>query len=415
MKSVIVRRETCRLCGGKKHDLILSLAPTPIADAYVQTSQASRKQDVYPLDLFLCAGCGHAQLLDVIDADVLYRDYIYVTTSSLGLGEHFKGYANHVVEKLELSQGARAVDIGSNDGTLLRNFKRLGMNVLGVEPAREIAAQATESGVKTVPEFFTAPLAGQLRKDYGAASVITMNNLFANIDDLQGTAEGIRSLLAPDGVFVFETFYFVDYIENMVFDFMYHEHLCYNTIKPLSAYFKAHGMEIFDVERVPTKGGSIRCYVQLAGGPRSKAPVVAQHIAYEEKLGIHHADSPLFQDFSGRIEAQKQHLRGKIAELKKQGGSIGAYGASATSTTMLYHFGLTDDIDFIVDDNESRQNTLSPGAHIPVVPSSEILRRNPAAIVILAWRYHEPIIRNNESYLKQGGKFLIPLPEFRVV
>ncbi len=410
-KKIISRRQDCRLCGGTTHELILPLKPTPIADAYVPVSKATVRQDVYPLELYLCTGCGHSQLLDVIDPETLYRDYIYVTTSSLGLSGHFGGYADAVCRGIAPRPGSLVMDIGSNDGTLLRHFRRNGMNVLGVEPAREIAHAATRDGVKTIPEFFGSALAKTIRAEYGPATIITMNNLYANIDDLRDVTEGVRSLLAPDGVFVFESFYFVDYIRNMVFDFMYHEHLSYFTIKPLSRFFASLGMEIIDVERVPTKGGSIRCSVQLAGGPRKASPAVAACIRDEETMGIHHHGA-LFKDYYRRIESCKERLKREIASIKSAGKSVGAYGASATSTTMIYHFELMNDLDFIIDDNQSRQGTLSPGCHIPIVANQTLTDHPPAAVVLLAWRYKEAIAAKNRAYLQNGGRFLVPLPEY---
>jgi hypothetical protein len=285
------------------------------------------------------------------------------------------------------------------------------MKVLGVEPAREIANAATREGVKTIPEFFGSAIAKTIRAEHGPATIVTMNNLYANIDDLKDVTEGVRSMLAPDGVFVFESFYFVDYIRNMVFDFMYHEHLSYFTIKPLTRFFASLGMEMINVERVPTKGGSIRCTVQLAGGPRKVSPSVAACIRDEETMGIHE-NGALFKDFQARIENCKARLKKEIATLKNAGKTVGAYCASATSTTMIYHIELINHLDFIIDDNESRQGTLSPGCHIPIVASSTLNERRPAAVVLLAWRYKEPIAKKNHTYLENGGRFLIPLPEF---
>jgi SAM-dependent methyltransferase len=412
-KPILHRRPDCRLCGGTDHELVLRLEPTPLADAYVPASRG-REQQLFPLDLFLCKGCGHSQLLDVIDPEVLYRDYIYVTTSSLGLAEHFGGYAASVLGKLGTSSHSLVVDVGSNDGTLLRHFKGRGMKVLGIEPAREIAASATRDGVETLPEFFGEALAREVRAKHGPASVITMNNLFANIDGLRDVASGVRALLAPDGVFVFETFYFVDYVKNLVFDFMYHEHLSYFTVQPLSRFFGSLGMEIIDVERVPTKGGSIRCMVQLAGGPRQPSPSVAACIAEENAMGIQQPGARVFRQYADRIEGCKRRVRQELDALKSAGKRVAAYGASATSTTLIYHFGLTGDLEFIVDDNPSRQGTVSPGCHIPVVPSTALLEKAPDAVVLLAWRYRDPILKRNRAYLERGGRFLIPLPEFSI-
>jgi len=372
-------------------------------------------QESHPLNLYLCATCGHAQLLDVIDPAVLYRDYIYVTTSSMGLSDHFRGYASHVVEKLKPGPGVLVVDIGSNDGTLLRHFQALGFRGLGVEPAQEIARAAIQSGVETQPEFFTPRLAASLRASHGPAGLITMNNLFANIDDLKGTVTGVRDLLAPDGVFVFETFYFLDYLQNLVFDFMYHEHLSYFTVRPLQHFFASLGMELFDLERVPTKGGSLRCFVQHGGGPRVVSPAVVDLAAEEEALGLQNPGSDVFQTFRARIETQRELVVAELSRLRADGKRIAGYGASATTTTLIYHFGITGQIDYLIDDNPAKQHTLSPGCHLPVYDSTAVAALKPDVILILAWRYSDAIMAQQRAFHERGGRFLIPLPECRLL
>lgn len=413
-KSTCVRRKDCRLCNGLNHHLILSLEPSPLADSYYPMNVDKRKQELYPMDLFLCDQCGHSQILDVVDAESIYRDYIYVTTSSLGLSTHFKEYADWALSKAKCLEGSLVVDVGSNDGTLLSHFKAGGMKVLGVEPAVEIANNATKVGIQTLPDFFTKDFAGKIRSKYGPASIITMNNLFANIDNLQDAVNGVKLLLAPDGVFIFETFYFVNYVENMVFDFMYHEHLSYNTIKPLVRFFDMHHLELIDVHGVPTKGGSIRCIVQLKGGPRKVTSSVQNYIDYEEKIGIQ-KPGKLFREYKQKIQSEKEKLRAELDLLKSQGKKIAAFGASATSTTLIYHFGLVPYFDFLIDENPAKQDTFSPGANLPVYSPSSIMLQKPDAIVILAWRFAEPIMKNYSSFLEMGGEFIIPLPSLKKV
>ncbi len=283
MSLKVYRRTSCRLCNGTNLQLALPLGRTPLADAYV--SSPDIVQETFPLDLYLCHDCGFVQLLDIVSPEGIYIDYIYETVSSLGLVEHFRRYAEQVIDQYQLSSGSLVVDLGSNDGTLLRPFKEQGMRVLGVDPAREIAGKATQSGIETLPIFFNAQTAHEIREKYGRAIIITCNNLFANVDDLDDMVEGIRYLLAPNGVFTFESFYLVDYIQNMVFDFAYHEHLSYFSVKPLLKFFQKHGMELIDAKRIPTKGGSLRYSVQMAGGPRTVEKSVADLEALENQVG----------------------------------------------------------------------------------------------------------------------------------
>lgn len=412
MSASVFRRDNCRLCGSQDIELVLELAPTPVGDAYVSEQRLEEVQETYPVDLFLCKNCGLAQLPDVIDPEILYRDFIYVTSISLGLVEHFQGYVEDVLHRVKPATGSLVIDIGSNDGTVLKFFKQHGMRVLGVEPALEIARKATESGIETLPTFFNAELGQQLKRDRGGAAIVTSNNTFANIDDLADMTAGIRELLAADGVFVFETGYLVDLVKNGVFDNIYHEHLNYFCVKPLEAFFRKLGMELIDIDRVETKGGSLRGTVQLAGGDRAVSPSVKQFIAAETEFGI---DRPeIFKDLATKLYNVKNQLLSLLGDLKAQGKTIAGYGASVGVTTLSYYFELDPLLSFIVDDNPAKHNLFSPGHHIPVFPSEIIYERKPDYLVILAWRYAEPIMKKHQAYLAQGGHFILLWPEIEI-
>jgi SAM-dependent methyltransferase len=413
MPADFYQRSTCRACASTDLSLALPLAPTPLCDAYVQKERLERKQDIYPLDLYLCESCGLVQLVHVVDKEIIYRDYIYVTTSSMGLSDHFESYVDSVLTRMSPPPGSLVVDVGSNDGTLLRAFQSQGMRVLGVEPSTETARAATENGIETIAEFFDAGIADQMVRDSGRAQVITINNLFANIDDLDELMEGVSALLAEDGIFVVESSYLGDLIDNMVFDFIYHEHLSYLALKPLIRFFDRHNMEVVDVERVDTKGGSLRYYAQKRGGGRAVDPGVGELVAYENSLGLDRLET--YGAFSDKIAGLRANLVEALSELKAAGKSIAGFGGSATTTTLIYHYGITEDLAYIVDDNPAKQHTFSPGCHLPVLPSDEIYTRKPDTVVILAWRYAEPIIKNNRRYLENGGQFIVPLPELRLV
>jgi len=413
MAATHYRRDTCRLCGSRNLEIVLHYEPTPPADAYLPANQGHIVQESYPLDLYLCQDCGFSQLCDVLRADSIYVDYIYETKSSLGLVDHFRRYANSVLDRIQPPRGALVVDLGSNDGTLLRPFKERGMNVLGVDPAREIAHDATASGIETWPEFFTADLSRKIRKQRGGASIVTANNIYANVDELGEFTDNIRSLLGSDGVFIFESFYLGDLIENLVFDFIYHEHLSSFSVTPLAGFFRRHGMELIDAERVPTKGGSLRYTVQLEGGPRNVSKTVTDLLAEEEQRGLGRMET--FRSFSTRIEAAKKELRNQLDKLKREGKAIAGYGASATTTTLVYHFGLGDYLDYLVDEYDRKQNTLMPGLHLPVLAPEVLQKRKTDYVVILAWRYVQPILEKNRAFREQGGKFIVPLPKLQII
>ena len=414
MADVIHRRSDCRGCGSPDLELVFSLRPSPIGDAYVTQERLEVPQPSYPIDLFMCKQCGLAQLLDVIDPEILYGEYIYVTASSMGLAEHFSSYVNSVTNRCRLSPGSLVIDVGSNDGTLLREFQKLGMNVLGIEPATHIAAQATADGIKTIGQFFTPALAEQVVAEYGHAKLVTANNVFANIDDLKSWVDAVNKLLADDGVFVFESYYLADLIQNMVFDFIYHEHLSAFSVKPIQALFDRVGLELIAVERVPTKGGSLRYFVQRPQGKRlANDGSVTEMLALEDRMGLYSKETYLA--FASKINGLKEKTREFLAKAKDEGKSVAGFGASITGTTLIYHFEIGGYIDYLVDDNQAKQGRFSPGLHLPVLPTSVLRERKPDYVVVLAWRFAEPFISKNRAYLEGGGRFIIPVPEFKVI
>lgn len=412
MSSAVWRRDACRLCAEKNREIILSLEPTPPGDHYITADQLDKAQERYPLDLAWCPNCHHFELLDVVDPEILYGNYIYNTSISLGLVEHFQQYADAMLDFVKPPEGSLVIDIGSNDGTLLKAFKKRGMTVLGVDPAREVAKMAMADGVETLVTFFSPAVAGEIKEKYQPATIVTANNVFANIDNLTEMIAGIRELLAPDGVFVFETGYMVDMVRQTIVDNIYHEHLSYYGVRPLVSFFQRNGMELVDIDRVDTKGGSLRGVVQLAGGPRQVSPSVKKWSDYEIDLGFHTAEP--FRAFANRVIKVKQDLLQLLNNLKAQGKTIAGYGASVGVTTLLYYFELSDLLSFIVDDNPVRHNRYSPGHHIPVFSSDVLYERNPDYVLVLAWRYFEPIRKRHQKFVDQGGQFIVPLPEVEV-
>ena len=413
MTTPYFRRNYCQLCGSRELTLILSLAPTPPANAFVPESALDQEQECFPLDVFHCEDCHHTQLTDVVDPAVLFENYVYVSGTSPAFVRHFEDYATKVIERFSPSADGLVVDIGSNDGTLLRFFQNAGMRVLGIDPAREIAATATADGIETLPNFFTPALAREIVDARGKAAVVTANNVFAHADDLKSIAEGIAALLAPDGVFVFEVSYLVDVFEDVLFDTIYHEHMAYHSVGPLQRFFNSIGMEFFAAERIPSHGGSLRGYVQLADGPYQNDGSVESLLAVERALGLD--SSATLKDFGARIDRLGKTFTDVIRELQAAGNTIAGYGAPAKATTLLYHFGIEPGtLDFIVDDSPLKQGLYSPGLHIPVVPAEILLERQPDILVILAWNFAEVIMEKNAGFAEKGGRFLVPVPEVRL-
>ena len=352
--------------------------------------------------------------MTIISPNYLFEDYVYVSGTSPVFVKHFEEYAKLVISEFDIHQGSLVVEIGSNDGTLLKYFQDAGMKVLGIDPAIEIAKKATDLGIETMPVFFNAKLAKILRNKRGPASIITANNVFAHVDDLIGFTQGVRELLAEDGVFIFEVSYLVDVFEKTLFDTVYHEHLSYHSVGPLHQFFKAQGLELIEVTRIKTHGGSLRGIVQLSSGNRKVSKSVVNLITLESKLKLDKAYT--LKHYINKIDKLKQKIQLQLYEIKKSGKRIVGYGAPAKATTLMYHFGLGPNIlDFIVDDSPLKQGLYSPGMYIPVFPSSTLYEKNPDYILILAWNFADSIINNHLAFSNAGGKFIIPLPEVVIV
>jgi hypothetical protein len=410
------KRDDCRLCGSTNLEKVLGLTPTPPADSYIPEESLGEQQEVIPLDLYRCESCGHVQMGHVIDAEEVYLNYIYETASTLGLDGHFRECADDVMASFGPEEGGLVIDIGSNDGCLLHCFKEHGMEVLGIDPMPGIAEKASANGVPTLPDFFSESYAKDLKQKYGAASIVTSNNLVADTDNLIEFVKGVRNLMDSKSIFFFETFYLYLQVKNHVWDFTYHEHYSYFTVKPLVGFFKKLGMELIDVKPNLTKGGSMRCTLQLEGGCREIEDSVRGHIELETEMGLHGSNSlEVFRGYQERIDKGKLEYRTLVDALKSEGKKIVGYGASATSTTLIYHYGMQNDFAYLVDDFSAKHNLFSPGAHIPVYESDHIYQDRPDVIVVLAWRYYEKIVQRHQGFLNDGGRIIVPLPEIHEV
>lgn len=414
-EQTVYRRNDCRLCESTDLELALPMRPSPIGDAYLMQEELNERaleQANYPLSLYLCKTCFHLQLPDVVSPKILFENYIYSTSISPGLVTHFTNYANDIMAEIGCPQDGFVLEIGSNDGSLLRAFKQYGMTVLGVDPAKNVAIRATATGIETIPTFFTSALADDIYERYGAADLVAANNVFAHMDNIIDVLKGIERVLAPEGVFVFEVSYLLDMVEKNVFDTIYHEHLSHHSIAPLEAFFNRHGMRLYDIQRVSTKGGSIRCFAKRMSSSRPVKPIVQELIKLEEARGLNRAET--FQAFSAHLDSIKADLLARLSEFKVKGKVIAGYGASTPVTTLISQFELASYLTYLLDDNLIKQGRFSPLHHIPVYASDDIYTRKPDCILILAWQYAERIIQMHEQFLDDGGCFIVPLPEMRV-
>ncbi|RAP31727.1 SAM-dependent methyltransferase [Candidatus Marinamargulisbacteria bacterium SCGC AG-343-D04] len=412
----ILKRRKCCLCYSKDLSLVLKLHETPPANEFVSKDNCHKEQKFYPLDLYQCNSCFHIQLCDVVDRALLFEKYVYVSGTSPVFVRHFEKYANDVSEMIALSSDDLVIDIGSNDGTLLSFFKNKGCRILGIDPAEEIAQKASSNGIETLSLFFNSKQAKYLLESRGKAKLITANNVYAHLNDFHDFTQGVKDLLSMNGVFVFEVSYFVDVFEKNLFDTIYHEHTSYHTILSLKPFLEQLDLQLFHVQRVDTHGGSVRCYVQHVGGPNKLSLSVQQCIDYEIQCGL--ASNKTLMQFGNRINGVKQQLVTLLSDLKSKNKRIAGFGAPAKATTLLYHFGIDENvIDYIVDDSSLKQGLFSPGMHIPIVSSTVLKDReqSPDYVIILAWNFSKPIIENHRYFLDNGGHFIVPLPKLEVV
>lgn len=403
----------CRICGDRRLELMLSLGPQPLANSFMKPGETAG-EPFFPLDVYLCANCGMLQMRDVVSPEVMFRNYLYVSSTSPAFVAHFKAFAEDVFKKLGLGAKSLVVDIGSNDGILLKPFKALGTRILGVDPAENVAKIATEAGIETVCAFFSPETARKIAAEKGKASVITACNVFAHVNDLDGFLKGVLALIDEDGVFIPEFPYLVDFYEKNLFDTVYHEHLSYLAVGPLQTLFARHGLELFDAQRVSSHGGSLRLFVQRKGGRRPVSPYIGELLAKEKALKLYEAAT--WKDFARRVEENKRELVRLLQEIRGRGQRVLGYGAPAKGNTLLNYFGIGPTlVESIIDDSPLKQGLVTPGTHIPVVPASALECAKPDYVFILAWNFAEPIMKKLSSYKAAGGKFIVPVPKPEVV
>lgn len=402
------------MCQKRTLDFVFSLGSTALANAFLTRQQLSDPEWFFPLDVYVCRTCSLVQLGHVVSPDVLFKNYVYVSSTSIVFQQYFETYAQDAYKRFNVGKNSFIIDIGSNDGILLKPFQSLGARVLGVEPAIRIAKQANQEGIETLCEYMTIRVARTVSDRYGEASIVTANNVFAHIDDLDEIVSSVKILLGAHGVFIIEAPYLVDFVKNMYFDLVYHEHLSYLAVRPLILYFERLGMEVFDVSKTPAHGGSIRIFVQKKGGGRSVAPTVAKFVHREERLKLDKIET--FQIFAKKILKNKGALLNLLVRLKVKGKRIAGYGAPAKGNTLLSYFGIGKDmLDFIVDDSHWKQGLYTPGTHIPVVSSDAIYQKKPDYLLILAWNFAKPIMQMHKKYLDGGGRCIIPVPVPKII
>ncbi len=409
-------RTQCRACDQARLARFLELGPQPLANAFLRSPEEFGIEARYPLDVYLCTHCGLVQLVDVIDPELLFRDYVYVTGTSSTIAEHNRRYAETVVDFLRIGGDDLVVEVASNDGSLLACFGALGVRTLGVEPARNIAALARGKGIETIDEFFSEASSRRIRSRFGPARAVIGNNVLAHVDDTQDFLRGARQLLAPGGLVVIEVPSLSEFVDRLEYDTVYHEHLCYFSVTALMRLAESVGLSVVRIDRQPVHGGSIRMYAADRDSVTEHSPSVRALADREAAEGL--TTLPRFLGFATEVAAQREELIRLLRHLKATGKRVAAYGAPAKGNTLLNYCGITPElVEYTVDRNALKIGTWTPGSHLPVRPYETLATDAVDYLLILAWNFAEEIMAQPQerAFHERGGRFILPLPMPKVV
>ena len=404
---------SCIVCGSSEIEPFLDLGVTALANKFLTAEELGGTEAKFPLIAGFCEGCGHVQLTERVPPSAMFEDYLYISSASETLKRHLFGLSDVVVARYPLGSNDLVVDIGCNDGTLLRGFRRHGPRALGVDPAKNLSELFDDPDIDRYTGFFDSRSAAEIRDRFGTAAVITATNTFPHIPRLADFIAGIRTVLAPDGVFVIEAHYVVDMLEQGAFDTIYHEHVSYWALGPMVRLFAENGMTVVHAERLPVHHGQLRVFVQHAGRGEVSAGV-REILEAEAATGIDRiATYRRFADGTRQIKADLEHL---VSERRADGERIAGYGAPAKGNTLLGYLELGPaELDFIADRSPLKQGLFTPGSHIPVVPPERILSDQPEYLLLLAWNFADEVMEQQSEYRGRGGRFIVPVPEVRII
>lgn len=403
----------CRVCGSENLKKIISLGKIPLANNLISEKEIG-KEELFPLEVIYCNNCYLCQLSYVVSPEKMFRHYVYVSSTTETFKKYFKEMAESITRQFKLNSNSLVVDIGSNDGLLLKNFKELGVKVIGVEPALNLMVLAKKNEVHTINNFFNEAVVAEIIRIKGKPDVITATNVFAHVADIAEFTNNVKRLLKENGIFCIEVQYLLDTIQKLTFDNIYHEHLSYFSILSLNEFFKRHGMELFKIEHVDSHGGSIRVFIQKKGGKYAVDYSVKKFIKQEKAAALDSLET--YERFAERIYTIKSKFQSFMNKIKSEGKRVVGYGAPAKATTFLNFCDIDNKyINYVVEDNPLKQGLIIPGVKIPIVGKEKLENELPDYIIILAWNFVDEILKKNEHYRQKGVKFIIPLPEPRII
>ncbi len=387
----------------------------PLANGLLGQAEIARPEPRFPLVLALCTDCSLVQITETVPPDALFRRYVYFSSFSETMVTHAANIVRRTIRQRGLNTESLVMEIGSNDGYLLQHYRSAKIPVLGIEPARNVAAVAREQrGIPTLCDFFSLRLARRLTRKGTLADVIHVNNVLAHVSDLGGFVSGLREILKPHGTAVIEAPYVKDMIDSVEFDTIYHEHLCYFSLTALQSLMKRNGLMICKVERLKIHGGSLRIFVEHDSSGKRQTGSVCKLLKAEEEWGVNSLE--FYQNFGERVKRLKEDLVDLLQRVKSEGHRIAGYGASAKGATLLNYFGIgKGTLDFVVDRSSAKQGWFTPGTHLAILPPEALIDAMPEYALLLTWNFAAEILDQQAEYRRRGGRFILPLPEPCVV
>ena len=404
----------CRFCGTELSHTFVDLGMSPLCQTHITQEQLNHMEHFYPLHAYVCDKCFLVQLGEYVSPDEIFTEYAYFSSYADSWLKHVKNYTDMMIDRFHLGAQSKVVELASNDGYLLQYFVHRKVPVLGVEPAANVAKVAVEKGIPSVVKFFGRETARQLSTEGHKADLLLGNNVLAHVPDLNDFVGGMQILLKPNGVITMEFPHLVRLIEENQFDTIYHEHFSYFSFSTVEKVFAAHGLTLFDVDELPTHGGSLRIYGRHIND--TSKPVTEKVTGLkrrEEAWGVHNMQT--YRNFAEKVTATKRNILSFLIEARKNGKTVAGYGAPGKGNTLLNYCGIrTDFLDYTVDRSPYKQGKHTPGTHIPIMSPDAIAETKPDYLFILPWNLKDEVMQQNAFIREWGGKFVVPIPEVRV-
>jgi len=407
-------RDGCRFCGTPLRHVVTDLGMSPLCESFLRADQIDGMEPFYPLVVFVCERCYLVQLKEYVGGEEIFRDYAYFSSYSDSWLEHCRRYAQQMTEVLGLGPGSFVIEVASNDGYMLKNFVEAGIPCLGIEPARNVAEVAVAAGVPTIAEFHGVELATRMAAEGRQADLVAGKNVLAQVHDVNDFVAGLRLLLKPRGTITIEFPHLMRLVEENQFDTVYHEHFSYFSFLTAEAIFAAHGLTLFDVEELPTHGGSLRIYARHAADTTRPLTERARELR-EREVAAGLSTLAYYAAFDEQVKETKRKLLDFLIAARREGKTVVGYGAPGKGNTLLNYCGIrTDFVDYTVDRSPHKQGKFLPGTHIPIHAPERIFETRPDYLLILPWNLKDEIMGQMAGIRAWGGRFVVPIPETTV-